>query len=255
MPEEQEEQIQEQEEKPKSKKEQDNNFLGKTVNELLSTPEVEPFKKMILKDIKKIKEYEPFLDPKKTYAEIESINPNIALELISDDDIEIYTHILDEIQGYLDRLTYLSNRAEREHSCIKYYYDHLYLMWVGKFSRLSSDIKRKGEAEYILDFMFDQLVERSNLLNTIQGITKNLANKKDTVSRKVTIIQETHRIIGSAVGEAPDKIKEAKEKHRVRINEKLKEYKEKHTGPGWDRVPSATYLYEQDVDKEIEDIL
>lgn len=181
-----------------SKKGKDLEILDKSVNELLNLNENEPFKFILVHFLKKIISKKPFLDPEHVKQEMEKMNVSLSFSIVSEDDLSAYYNIIDTIQGYRDRLTELLNRAENEFVFLDSNYEHLYKMWTGKFSRLSSDKRREGEAEYILHFMFDEKETRRCLYNNIKNVYVNMKNKMDAVSRKITIYQEVRRFWGTS---------------------------------------------------------
>ena len=123
-------------------------------------------------------------------------------------------------------------------------YENLYRMWIGKFSRLSSDKKREGEAEYLLSFLSEKRTERSNFFNEVRSASKNLSEKMEALSRKITIIQEVHKIIGLTVGkENLAGAAKMMKNHRANIQEKKSKFKNsvKEGQIGWSDINKKKY--------------
>jgi len=229
--------------KQASKKDQDIVFLEKDVNELLGEDHNKSFKEKLVQKILNLKCYQPYLEIDMVEEEINSfrVDTNVVLEV--EGDIEIYTFLMETIKGYKERLFFLYNRAEKEFNLIENTYNHLFRMWVGKFSRLSSEKRREGEAEFILDFMFIEREKRRMLYNLVKNSLDQMTDLQSLCSRKVSVIQEVHKVIGNMTLDNPSKMSTEINAHRKNMSQKVKEFKEKNKGAtGWGAIPTKKDL-------------
>jgi len=229
--------------KASSKKDQDIAFLEKDVNELLGDDHNRSFKEKLVQKILNLKCYQPYLDIDRVESEINSfrVDTNVVLEV--EGDIEIYTFLMETIKGYKERLFFLYNRAEKEYNLIENTYNHLFRMWVGKFSRLSSEKRREGEAEFILDFMFIEREKRRMIYNLVKNSLDQMTDLQSLCSRKVSVIQEVHKVIGNMTMDNPSKMSSEINAHRKSMSEKVKEFKEKNKeATGWGAIPTKKDL-------------
>lgn len=228
--------------KPTSKaKEIELEFLNKDINDILKDPSNYEFKKILIKTIEDLRAYKPYLDKDKVEEELDYIRENVSIEveIENEADLELYNKIFDSLQAYRDRVVSLLTKAETESYLFDTYYNHLLKIWMGKFSKLNSEKRREGEAEYILDFMFKEKEQRKALHNSLKSFLNNIDRKKETVSRKFSIIQEVHRVIGISYGDSPEKFKDAMSAHRKNYNDRVQEYHEHHKNEkGWEKIPS-----------------
>ena len=236
----------------KTLKEKDESFLDMTAEELINRPESLQFKKILLRKLEIIKNHK-MRDIEQTRKEVEGMNIDISVDMANDTDIELYNRIMEIIQGFRDRIHHILSQAYSDFCVVEEAYNNLYRMWTGKFSRLSSDKRREGEAEYILSELSEKRRERENFYSEIRNASKNLNDKMEVVSRKVTIIQEVHKILGfSTQKDDKDKDKDTSAKRQEyykNINKKREQLVPKVIGRtmNWtDIVPLPTYDKDED---------
>lgn len=224
----------------KTKKEQDLEVIEAGIQDLLNDPKNIDFRKNLSKAILFLKTLEPFLDYGEIKKEISKIEFNTRNMSTYDDDLHEYADILGILQGYRDRISSIFSRAENEYTILEEYYNSLKIQWTGKFSRLSSDKRREGEAEFILSFFIQKRLKSKILFNYVKNSYKNISNKIEVISRKYTVISESNKITGV--------IKEGEEKPLPNKDKKTKDKLNKfyqdldREATGWDLVPSQKNL-------------
>ena len=181
-------------------------FLSDDVNETIATVETLPFKEILCDTLIKIKDRK-FLNGIDVSQEVKEMDINILGTKNEIEDLELYTNFIDKISAFRGRLTPILSKAHSDFLFVEKHYESLYKSWVAKFSKLGSDKKREGEAEYILRFMLDERILRENLYNSVKNVMNSLNGKMEAVSRKITIMQESHKLIGYT---GPDNRKEKK---------------------------------------------
>jgi len=171
-------------------------FLSDKVNDILNDSGNESFKDLLIESSLQMKSRK-YLDIKKVKEEAGKMSVGIGLNLEEDTDIELYNEIIDKIQSLRDRLARLFAIAQSDFHFLDKTYDHLFKIWVGSFSKQKSSDKREGEAELILHFMFKELINREDLFNYLKSILQNMNFKMEALSRKITVLQQVHKVIGS----------------------------------------------------------
>ena len=225
-------------EKPKTRREHDMDFLPLHKHELVDKV---PFFKDILMDcVRRIKNHN-FLDVEDAEKEVDFLaeNTDIYYHLEDDLDFGIYISAMDDVQKARDTMTTIYSRAYSDHSIMNGFYNHLFKIWTGKFSNLSSDKRREGEAEYILHLLYAEVIRRENFLNKVKNYYYNLGNKMEAISRKITTIQMMHKLVGGILispEEFEEKKKSLKEANK-KILEKSKKSPIKTGKVGWEDIP------------------
>jgi len=187
----------------KTRIERDIENLNYSAKQLMALPENAEFKHSILSSLEHIKKRK-FLDEKEVYLELEKIAKKTMFQTDRNIlDIKEYIYILDQIQAAKDRVSALYQQAVSDNNLVERVYNKLYKVWTGKFSKLSSDKRREGEAELILSWMWFTKIERKNILTYVKIFHENLNSKSEVVSRKITIHQESNRIVGGYYQQSP----------------------------------------------------
>lgn len=212
-----------------------------SMKEFLTSDYDQRYKEPFLKRLKALKEFkENALDYDEIMEELDSMNIPIAVEMSSDDDIELNCQIIDMIQAYRDRLTQIYIDSERDFGIIEMNYTSMYKMWVGVCSKLSSDKKREGEAEMILAPYNEEREKRKQLVLAVKNHMKNMSDKFFSISRKAAIHEHVYKLVGTGYIEQPDAFNNALRKRRPEMNKKMNALREKIASgaTGWDAVPS-----------------
>lgn len=211
-----------------------------SMREFLESDFDQRFKDPFIKRLKALKESKAgCLDYDEIMEELDSMNIPIAVEMSSDDDIELNCQIIDIIQAYRDRLTQIYIDAERDFGIIEMNYTSMYKMWVGVCSRLSSDKKREGEAEMLLAPYNEEREKRKQLALAVKNHMKNMSDKFFSISRKAAIHEHVYKLVGTGYIEQPDAFDNALRKRRPEMNKKMNALREKIASgaTGWDAVP------------------
>lgn len=200
-------------------------FLSDKVNEILNDSDNESFKDLLIESSFQMKNRK-YLDIKKVKEESGKIAIGISLNLEEDTDIELFNEIIDKIQALRDRLAKLFAIAQSDFHFLDKTYIHLFKIWVGNFSKQKSNDKREGEAELILHFMFKELIDREDLFNYLKNILQNMNFKMEALSRKITVLQQVHKVIGS-MNSSGLEYKSNVIKHRQKMNKAKEDIKTK----------------------------
>ena len=72
-------------------------------------------------------------------------------------------------------------------------YDTLKDMWIGCYSKLTSDKKREGEAERILSFLVQERLLRKEIHSLVKSKFNLMQGKMDAVSRHITLALEIRK--------------------------------------------------------------
>jgi len=197
--------VEEEKEKPKKRTrlEVDLENLNYSAKELMSLPENEDFKIVLQKAMERLTA-KHFLSESKVQEDLDVFAETTAFSAKDVINIREYETILNEIQKAKDRVSNLYYTAISENNFVNDLYDCLLKVWTGKFSKLSSDKRREGEAELILSWIWFTKIERKNIVTMLKLFHENLNSKSEIVSRKITIYQEANRIGGSYVQYSPE---------------------------------------------------
>jgi len=190
-----EEDVDETKKVKKTKTEKDLEHLSLTAKELISLSENKEFLNLIQKTILRLKSTQ-FLTEDLVCKEILYFSNLTSFNFGTVPSLEMFSQSLDKIQQAKDRISDLYQRSLSEYNSVETTYNSLFKIWTGKFSKLSSDKRREGEAEFILSWILFLRIERKNILNSLKIFYENLISKSDTVSRKITINQELNKLIG-----------------------------------------------------------
>lgn len=190
----------------KTRIEQDLENLNYSAKDLMTLPENLEFKHTVQKVVEHLSKMS-FLDEVEVQQEINKFAEKTAFAMNKDVvDIKEYLRLLDNIQVAKDRISALYQQALSQNNFVETLYLNLFKVWTGKFSKLSSDKRREGEAELILSWMWYTKIERKNVVTSLKTFHDNLNSKSDIVSRKITIHQEANRILGSYSQYSPEQL-------------------------------------------------
>ena len=134
-----------------------------------------------------------FLNIKKIKKELDNIDLydiDTSKYDIDTEELITYKKIMNDLDTSRSRLSYLLGRAESDYDFIEEKYKTLKEIWVGNFSKQSSDKKRYGEAERILYFLNDEKILRQEIYKKVKREFNRIQNKMDTVSRLLTLNSE-----------------------------------------------------------------
>lgn len=183
-------------EKPEIKIVDDLKFIKhRTIKDLLNEPENQEFKIHVLDFIENIKnrDFQNFAAVKK---EINEIHPHsIDLNDYNIDDVELrmYDKVINDIDSQRSRVSEIMSRAQADFLWIDSMFESLFKIWVGKFSKQSSDKKREGDAESILSFILIEKIRRREIFDLAKNKFMLLSSKMDAISRKVAIATELRK--------------------------------------------------------------
>lgn len=161
----------------------------KSVKETLNEEKNVEYKEMLISSFCMLKK-RGFLNYDNVRKEIVSIRKNsIRIEdyVTDDTDLGMYHRIMNDIDQYRSRLSDIMSYTMADQYWIEKTYETLFNIWVGKFSSLSSDKKREGEAEMILFFLMPEKIRRKELYELAKNKFQQLNLKMETLSRKATI--------------------------------------------------------------------
>lgn len=173
----------------------DEEFLSLDAKEILDLDYNKVFKDRLYEFIALYRDYD-FLTEETIENFINKSDIDITLSIENEGDIEIFNDQIDKIQRAKDEFMPILNKAYRDYKFVTRWFEHFHAVWSGKFSRLSSDKKREGEAEFILGFMIKDMIRCDAMYENAKSIFKNLLDKYEEVSRKITVIQEVFKIFG-----------------------------------------------------------
>lgn len=202
------------------------NLLSTDVNEMLNEDGRLPFKEKLIDFIEDM-HGRKFLNKADISQEIRDMKVDVIVEKTDDYDIESYIPLLNVITGFRDRLTSILSRAHAEHLYIEKKHEALFNAWFARFSKLSSDKKREAEAEYVLDFLLNERLERENLFNYVKNSVANMNSKYEVVSRKISIVHEVHKAVGASYVDT-QKMNVSKNKAKTKQTD--------IEGSGWDSI-------------------
>lgn len=192
------------ESRKKTRLEQDLENLNCSVKDLMERPENAEFKDLIQRVMKKIGRKQ-FLEDNEIQKELNILREQTNFSIEDDfPDLNYYRDALNRIQNAKDRVSALYERALAEHNLIDSVYDALFKTWTGKYSKLSSDKRREGEAEQVLSWMLFTRIDRKNNMSILKTFHEHLTSKSDVISRKITIFLENNRILGSSTNFNPE---------------------------------------------------
>ena len=172
----------------------DEEMFSLDAKEILNIPENRVFKERLGRFIIEYKKRD-FLEQEEIDKAIEDTEIDITLSIDNEEDIEIFNEQIDKVQKARDKFIKILNRANADYKFVSRWFEHFYEVWKGKFNRLSSDKKREGEAEFILSLMIDDLIRCDRMNDQAKSIYKNLNDKYESISRKITVIQELYKIL------------------------------------------------------------
>ena len=191
---------------------------------------------------KRFNKLKPYLDYNGVKEELDKMQLVIDIDKVDEDDLELFNEQLNLIQAYRDRATNLFSKAENEFNVFENEYIHLCKAWICH-SKQGSDKKRESEAEYLFDFIFKAKEDRRSVYNLLKRYVENLNKKTETISRKASIIQEAHKVIGIMYSDNNERYKEAIQSHRETVAEKAKKFREENKGKsGWAAIPTRENL-------------
>ena len=131
-----------------------------------------------------------FLDADKVKEEIFNITDhsiNVDDYETDSNDLITYHKIINDLDQSRSRLSELLSDAESDFECVKTAYDTLKNMWIGCYSKQTSDKKREGEADRILFFLIGERIKRKEVFSLVKEKFTLIKNKMDSVSRHITI--------------------------------------------------------------------
>lgn len=234
-------------------------FLSPAVNKILSEPRNHEYRLILIRKLMRIDSHRPFLKSSEVVEEMNKMNElSVKVEIVSDTDVTLLNSVIDKIQASRDRLTYLLNKIELEYRLLTSTYKHLVDIWVGYFSTGKSADKRKSEAEFILDFLHDDVEDRQTLYSLASNTLRNMGSKMESVSRKFSIISHAHKVSGSYYSNEglpqQSNIYNKNYEYRVSESDDSERFDPTEGKTGWEAVPMTKNLSVQYASEEIEEI-
>jgi len=164
------------------------------IKDLLNVGVNIPFKNTLIKKMEYLRE-ETFCDLKTIRAEIikmtKEIRENLSLKDIgSDEDLEAYISILNDLDQYRVRLYEIFSNVQSDYIRFNGIREILFGIWKGNYSTQKSVDKRDGEALQILEFLEFEKIKRKDLFNIAKNALDAISAKMEIVSRKITLVME-----------------------------------------------------------------
>ncbi len=214
-----------------------------SVNEILDLPQNIEYKALLVRTVKKLvsRNYLPY---EKTLQEIKEMgNLSISVDDYEreDSDIGMYDRIIGDLDQYRSRLSELLCSSQSDLDFVSEHCDKLFKIW-NNYSKQSSADKREGEAEKIIFFLLEEKLKKKEIYDTVKHKFVNINQKMESISRKITIIQEIHKM-QSGMHQEYD-TKGAFRATRKKIEEASKDIESTMTDEeknGWDRLLEEVY--------------
>jgi len=134
-----------------------------------------------------------FLNYNKTISELSKVSihsVNLDDYREEDSNIGMYARIINDIDNSRSRISNIMAYAQADLYWVEKTYETLFKVWVGKFSKMTSDKKREGEADQVLFFLLSERIKRKELIDTAKNKFNLMNAKMDAISRKITIASE-----------------------------------------------------------------